>query len=270
MKNLESFLTRHPVLSVIILTISWFILAMLSAGITSSLLNQEFGDTAPVFLGHISAIIFIVLLLWKLDWLKAAGITRSGTYQAWLLALIGIIYFVPASLYSFFGSLSFNFSNLVNLPLAGNVILRNLAICISEEMFFRGTVLLILVRVWGNTEKGLLGSVTVMSLIFALMHVVQAFSGLSGTSILLLVFEVIVISTWWGALVLKAKSIWPAFAAHFMGNIVIALQANSVSVIEPHVHAYTRLLLFSIPLGFGGIWLLFLTFKRQTTNNDLT
>jgi len=270
MKNLELFLTKHPVLSVISLTISWFVLAMLFAGITSSLLNKEFGDTTPVFFGHLSAIIFIVLLLWKLDWLKAAGIIRSGTYQAWLLALIGIIYFVPASLYSFFGSLSFNFSNLINLHLSGNIILRNLATCISEEIFFRGTILLILVRVWGNTEKGLLGSVLIMSLIFALMHMMQAFSGLSGTSLLLLVFEALMISTWWGALVWKAKSIWPAFAAHFVGNIVIALQANSVSVIEPNVHAYTRLLLFSIPLGISGIWLLFLTFKSQTTNNDLT
>lgn len=269
MKNLKLFLTKHPVFSVISLAISWLILAMLFAGITSSLLKKEFGDTTPVFFGHLSAIVFIVLLLWKLDWLKAAGIIRLGTYQTWLFALIGIIYFVPASLYSFFGSLTFNFSNLIDLHVSGNILLRNLATCISEEMFFRGTILLILVRVWGNTKKGLLGSILVMSFIFALMHVMQAFSGLPGTSLLLLVFEALVISTWWGALVLKGKSIWPAFTAHFVVNIIIAMQAHSVSVIESTVLAYTRLLLFSIPLGICAIWVLFQTFKSQTANNDL-
>lgn len=251
------------------LTISWLIITLLIAGITSSLLNKEFGDTTPVFFGHLSAIVFIILLLWKLDWLKAAGIIRLGTYQAWLFALIGIIYVVPASLYSFFGSLTFNFSNLLNFQVSKHILLRILTICIGEEMFFRGTILLILVRVWGNTKKGLLGSVLVMSFIFAVMHAGQSFSELSGTSLLLLVFVALMISTWWGALVWKGKSIWPAFAAHFVVNFIIGVHAHSVSIIEPNDHAYTRILLFSIPLGIGGIWLLLQPFKSQTAINDL-
>ena len=265
MKNLKLFLTKHPILSVICLTIIWFALGILFMGISSSILKREFGDTITVIIGLFVALAFILWLTWQLDWLKAAGITGLGNYKVWLLALAGIIYFVPASLYSFFGNLSFQFSNLINLDVSGSVIIRNIFVCVGEEVFFRGTVLFILVRVWGNTKKGLIGSVLLMSLIFAFMHATATFSsGLSGTSLLLLITEAFIISIWWGALVLNGRSIWPAFMAHYAVNTVVALQASSVSFIEPKTETYTRILLFSIPLGISGIWLLLQTFKRQT------
>jgi len=127
MKNLKLFLTKHPVLSAISLTIVWFALGIFFMGIASAILKRGFGDTITVIIGLSVALAFILWLTWKLDWLKAAGITASGNYKVWLLALAGIIYFVPASLYSFFGNPSW--AQTSSDSLENKVILyRNLSI----------------------------------------------------------------------------------------------------------------------------------------------
>ena len=89
MKNLKSIVISHPVLSVIILTISWFILIMLFAGIASGLLKKGFGDPIVLTIGHLAGVLFILLLLWRLGWLKVSGTARLGTYQTWLFAIGG-------------------------------------------------------------------------------------------------------------------------------------------------------------------------------------
>ena len=61
---------------------------------------------------------------------------------------------------------------------------------------------------------------------------------------------------WWGALVFFGGSIWPAVMLHFGVNAVVAVQGLTASPVEPSVVAYSRLFLFSLPLGAIGIGLL--------------
>ena len=255
MSNFKSFLTKHPVLSIISLAISWLVLIMIFAGIAAGLLNKKLGDTTTLIIGHLVGIICIFILLWRLGWLKGAGITRSGTYQTWLIAIIGTVYFALASLYSFYGKLAFDCSNLFNLSSSGGLILTQTVVCIDEEMLFRGTILYILVRSWGNTQKRKYGSVILMSTIFALFHLVWFISSAISLATVFLLAEGIIISIWWAAMVLKGGSIWPAFLAHFVVNTVVALQGISGTIIQPDLLVYIKLLLFSIPLGIIGFWL---------------
>ena len=255
MSNLKSFLTKHPVLSVLSLAISWLVLIMIFAGIAARLLNKEFGDRTTSFIGHLAGIICVFILIWRLGWLKGAGITQFGTYQTWLIAIIGTVYFALASLYSFYGKPAFDFSNLFNLSSSGGLITTQTVVCIDEEMFFRGTILYILVQSWGNTQKGIFGSVILMSVIFALFHIVWFISSGISLATALLLAETTIISIWWAAMVLKGGSIWPAFLAHFVVNTVVALQGVSESMINPELQVYIKLLLFSLPLGIIGFWL---------------
>jgi len=227
MKNLKSILTRHPVISVIILAISWFILIMLFAGIASSLLKKGFGDPVVLFIGDLAGVVYIFLLLWRLGWLKVSGTARLGTYQTWLLAIGGTVYFALASLYSFFGKLSFDFANLFDLSSSGGIIASRLANCTDEEMLFRGIALYILIQSWGNSKKGKVGSVLIISLIFALFHSMGALSSGFSPALGLLLVEALIISIWWAALVLKGGSIWPAFFAHFIINVLVPVQSIS-------------------------------------------
>jgi membrane protease YdiL (CAAX protease family) len=264
MSNFKSFLTKHPVLSIIGLAISWLVLIMIFAGIAASLLNKKLGDTATLIIGHLVGVIYVFILIWRLGWLKGAGITRSGIYQTWLFAIIGTAYFTLASLYSFYGKLAFDFSNLFNLSSSGGIITTQTVVCIDEEMLFRGAILYILVRSWGNTQKGIFGSVILMSAIFALFHIIWfVFSGISLATVFLLA-EAIIISIWWAAMVLKGGSIWPAFLAHFVVNTVIALQGISETIIQPDLQVYIKLLLFSLPLGIFGFWLITRSYDHQS------
>jgi hypothetical protein len=72
----------------------------------------------------------------------------------------------------------------------------------------------------------------------------------------LLLAEATIISIWWAAMVLKGGSIWPAFMAHFVVNTVVALQGISGTIIQPDLQVYIKLLLFSLPLGIIGFWLI--------------
>jgi membrane protease YdiL (CAAX protease family) len=256
MSNFKSFLTKHPVLSMISLAISWLVLIMIFAAIAASLLNKEFGDITILFIGHLAGIICVFILLWRLGWLKGAGITQFGTYQTWLIAIIGTVYFALASLYSFFGKPAFDFSNLFNLSSSCGIISMQTLVCIDEEMLFRGAILYILVRSWGNTQKGIFGSVILMSAIFALFHIIWFISSGISLATALFLIEAIIISIWYAAMVIKGGSIWPAFLAHFVVNTVVALQGISGSVNQPDLQVYIKLLLFSLPLGIVGFWLI--------------
>jgi membrane protease YdiL (CAAX protease family) len=255
MSNFKSFLTKHPVLSIISLAISWLVLIIIFAGIAASLLNKKLGDTTTSIIGHLIGIICVFILLWRLGWLKGAGITRSGTYQTWLIAIIGTIYFVFASLYSFYGKLAFDFSNLFNLSSSCGILTTQTLVSIDEEMLFRGAILYILVRSWGSTQKGLFGSVILMSAIFALFHIIWFISSGISLATVFLLAEAIIISIWWAAMVLKGGSIWPAFLAHFVVNTVVTLQGILETILQPDLQVYIKLLLFSLPLGIIGFWL---------------
>ena len=108
--------------------------------------------------------------------MKAAGVTRLGRRQVWLLALGGMVYFAVASLYSLYGQVSFDFSSLIRLPESRTALTTQFVVAMGEEVLFRGLVLCALYSAWGSTRKGTIGSVVVTSLLFAALHLTQVFT----------------------------------------------------------------------------------------------
>jgi membrane protease YdiL (CAAX protease family) len=247
------------------LTIAWFVLVMVFTGIASSALRKPYGDATAGTLGRLAVTACVLLLVWRLGWLRASGIARLGSWQVWLLALGGMIYFAGASVYSFYGKVAFDFSSLARLPGARTTVLTHFVAGLSEEILFRGVVLYALARVWGNTGQGMIGSVVLASLRFAVLHITHVFThGASLSPALLLTCQTCIISIWWGALVLVGASIWPAVLLHFVVNAAVAVRALTVPMIEPGILAYSRLLWFSIPLGVLGTGLLMQTALHRT------
>ncbi len=257
MQEMDIFARNQPALFVLVLTIAWFVLLVVFMGITSSIFRKPYGDAKTDTLSRLAVTACVLWLVWRLGWLEASGIARLGGRQVWLFALGGILYFSVASLYSFYNKVTFNFLNLVRLPDSLTAIITHLAVGLSEEILFRGLVLYALVRVWGNTTRGIIESVILTSLLFAALHVMQVFTHrVPFFMALLLACETFIISIWWGALVLLGGSIWPAVMLHFVPNAVVAVQGLTVPIAEPGIVIYRRILLFSIPLGVLGIWLL--------------
>ena len=259
MSKLRSFATNRPVIFVLSSTIAWFGLLIVFTGIASSALGKPYGTGATATTGHLAVTACVLLLVWRLGWLEASGVGRLGSWQVWLIALGGMVYFAAASLYSFYGKMAFDFSSLIRLPASRTTVLTHFATALSEEILFRGLVLYVLARAWGNTKARMIGSVVLASVIFAALHITQVFAfGVSLSSALLLILETCVVSIWWGALVLWGRSIWPAVMLHFVVNTVVAVEGLTASMVEPDILAYSRVFWFCIPLGALGIGLLVL------------
>jgi len=255
--SLSKFARHHPVGFVVVLTITWVVLLLVFMIIAATVLHKPYGDAMTVSIGRLTVTACVLLLAWRMDWLKASGMFRSGSGRIWLLALGGLVYLSGASLYSFYGKVAFDLSSLLQLPDARAAVATHFVAGLSEEILFRGLLLYALIRVWGNTPRGILGSVLLASALFALVHLTQVFTyGVSLTSALLLILQTFILSFWWAALVVMGRSIWPAVILHFVVNAVVAVQGLTAPMVEPGILAYRDLLLFSLPLGVLAIGLL--------------
>ena len=245
-----AFASNRPVGFVLVLTIVWVVLFLVFMGVASTIFQKPYGDAMTVSISRLAVTACVLLLAWRLDWLKPSGISSVGDWQIWLLALGGLVYVARTSLYSFYGSVAFDFSSLLRLPDARTAVTTHFLAGLSEEILFRGLVLYTLIRIWGNTTRGIFGSVLLASALFALVHLTQVFTyGTSLSSALLLVLQTFVVSIWWGALVVMGGSIWPAVILHFVVNAVVAVQGLRTPMVEPEILAYRQLLWFSLPLG---------------------
>jgi membrane protease YdiL (CAAX protease family) len=247
--------TNHPVLFAFGLTVVCFVLVFFLMGVAYSKLRKPYGDVAAVILRSVLAI-GLFLLLWRLGGLERSGLTRLGRWQAWLLAVGGMLYVVGAGLYAFYGKLAFDVSSFARLPAARTLALRQLVYVLHEEILFRGVVLMILFGAWGHTRAGTIGSVVLTAVLFAVPHLVAVFQGVSRPAAWLLVVQGGIIAVWWRALVLWGKSIWPAVLLHYVPNVVVAVQGLTAPMVTPDTRAYRRLLWFSLPLGVLGLGLL--------------
>lgn len=248
---------RYPIGFALVLTAVWVVLLLVFMIVAATILQKPYGDARTVSIGRLAVTAGVLFLAWRLDWLEASGITRSGSWRVWLLALGGLVYFASASLYSFYGRVTFDFSSLLRLPDARTVITIHFIAGLSEEILFRGLALYALIRAWGNTTRGILGSVLLASALFALVHITQVFTyGAPISSVLLLVLQASVIAFWWGALVVMGGSIWPAVLLHFVVNAVVAVQGLTTPMVETGILAYRQLLWFSLPLAVLAIGLL--------------
>lgn len=252
---LKTFAANQPVLFAIVLTLLGFVLLLFMSGIAYTKLRQPYTDRAMTVM-RLVATAALLLLAWRMGWLEGIGILRLGSWQVWLLATGGLLYFACAALYAFYGKIAFDITSFAHLPAAHAVFYKQLVAVVYEEILFRGVILYVLVSAWGHTRLGIIGSAVPTAVLFALPHIVGVFVGLSRQSALLLVLETIIIAIWWGTLVIRGGSIWPAVLLHFVVNVMVEVQGLCVPMVTPEILAYQCLFWFSIPLGVTGIGLL--------------
>jgi TRAP-type mannitol/chloroaromatic compound transport system permease large subunit len=100
---MASLARNHPVAFVLTSVVAWLVLLVVLLGVVSSALRTPYGDATIGAIGRLAVTACVLRLLWHLGWLKAAGVTRLGMWQVWLLALGGMVCFAGAGLYSFYG-----------------------------------------------------------------------------------------------------------------------------------------------------------------------
>jgi hypothetical protein len=85
-----SFARNHPLAFVLTSAVAWSVLLVALMGVASSALRMPNGDAT---IGRLAVTACVLLLVWRLGWLKAAGITRLGRWQVWRLALGVMLHF---------------------------------------------------------------------------------------------------------------------------------------------------------------------------------
>jgi len=257
MSAIGRFATRHPVWFVLAASVTWTALLLVLMGLASGALRRPYGDGVSSAIARLTTTAFVVALVWRLGWLRASGIGRLGGLVVWLVTIGGLAYGVSASLCSFYGRVALDPLVLMRMPAARTTVLAVAVVALGEEVFFRGLVLHTFVRAWARKRSGVVASVVLTALLFAALHATQVFTNdLSRSAALLLVLQTLVVSVWWGALVVVGRSIWPAVVLHFASNAAVAVQGLVASVAGPGLLAYERNLWLSIPLGLVGIGLL--------------
>jgi membrane protease YdiL (CAAX protease family) len=248
--KIKDFAMRRPFLFAVLLILSALLVEVLAGTLAVVLFGVEQTDAAfaPIIL--LITTLYLVFILSSFEWLKAAGVASLGHWRGWAAALILLAYYLLALMFAFFGEFSFSVPAEALSGLKIPTLFLNVAL---EEFLFRGLILYALVSVWGATRKGVLKAVIISALLFSLIHGLNAVTGDPGEvpgQIAIALFE----SLWWGAIVLRWRSVWPVVLIHAATNWVLQTKALSLPGYHGTAGAYALAVLLGLPLAALGLW----------------
>jgi membrane protease YdiL (CAAX protease family) len=256
MQRILRFGTARPLLFVILVTVAWIVIAGVAAYLVASALQLPLGDDLSQSLGTLAATACLVLVMWRWGWLRSAGMTVLGSGRLWLLTAGLMAYVIVANQFGFFREIALHLSASWGTGEAQAILGRQVVVGFVEETLFRGFLLYALVRVWGNTRRGLLGALTVPALIFGLTHILQRLTGNPLDDTLMTMLNAFIGGLWYGALVLLGGSIWPVVLLHAAGNASVQIAAVTFPGFDPSAVDYALATAADLPLVIAGLWLL--------------
>jgi membrane protease YdiL (CAAX protease family) len=93
-------------------------------------------------------------------------------------------------------------------------------------------------------------------LIFGLTHAAQVLVGNPIDDTLMTTLNCFISGLWWGPLVLRGGSIWPAVLIHAVSNASVQIVAASLTGFDSTVADYAVATAAELPLVIAGLWLL--------------
>ena len=254
MKSVQNFSERKPLIFVLILLVAWMMLVSVIAILVGMLLNKPIADPLIQAVGALVATLFLLLGAYRVGWIHHIGITSFGSPLAWIVTLGLSIYVVLAGFYAFFGEFSFQVSALLDHE-TWPILLQGVRAGFVEEVVFRGIILYVLMRVWGQKKRGVITALIVQAVLFALPHAFQLLAGVTPASALSNVLATLIFGLWIGMLVVAVGSLWPAIFLHAVSNSFTLIKGLSSTWITPYYLGYLQGALFEIPLVLIGLWI---------------
>jgi hypothetical protein len=98
MKKNKVFSSRYPLLFLLLIVLGWYILQLIIKLLIGPLPNPnptlmpQLMIRSLALLGYL---LFVVVILWRVGWMRADGILRLGSWQIWLVAVCILIYKIP-------------------------------------------------------------------------------------------------------------------------------------------------------------------------------
>lgn len=255
MEKLKGLAGGHPILYVLFIIFTWFLVGAVVAGLVSVVQKRSFFEYGPQVSGTLAATFYILVMARRFGWLRASGIGVLGRLDAWLVAIAALVYLVVAYWIAFFGEASISVGYLTASEGVRTIVLRQLVVGPVEEILFRGIVLYALVRVWGNNRRGLLAAAFLSAFLFGAFHLLQAFAGQPPEIALLTALDCMVSGLWWAAFVLLWGTIWPVAFIHAASNSAVLVKALALPGTILTVPGYWLGVLMQLPLVILGLYL---------------
>lgn len=252
MNRIKRLATESPLAFGFAVTFIFILLTIIPAIVVSALWA---GDTTEWYIGsavaRLVSIFILLMLLSLLGWSRSAGFTRLGSWQAWLITLLALVYIIPVSASAMTGNLDFSLSDPA-LAISATVFIMGHAFL--EETTFRGLVLHAFVQAWGNTDRGLMKGILFSSLLFGGYHLIYII-GEPPPVVLLRVVVGFALGIFYAALVLSGRSIYPAAFSHGALNLAAYLNLTANNA-EGTASGWLLVSLFMVPLALLGLYIL--------------
>lgn len=259
MNTLFRLSSRRPLVFAIATILAWVLVSLAGVILVALLLQSPINGDLAQSAGALLATVILLLLVSRLGWLHAIGITHFGSWKAWALALVLSVYLLLTSYASFFGETTFDLSALSS-PEAQAILIRQAIVGFVEETLFRGVALYILIAAWGRTRFGTLTALLVQAALFGGLHALALLGGSPINLVLPALVYDFVFGLWIGVLAFGAASLWPAIFLHAFSNAVLFIKGLSTPWLAPAWLSYRQQILFELPLVLIGLWIVF---KRQ-------
>ena len=159
MNEISRLADKRPLAFGLLALLTWIVLNLLIAAVAAFLLKASLTTPYVQVVSTLGATCILLWLVSRLGGFGKLGITNFGTWSTWVITLLVAVYVVLVGWYAFFGETSFEFRSLVDTHHARLIVLQQLPVGFVEETVFRGIILFALVRVWGQTKRGLVAAV---------------------------------------------------------------------------------------------------------------
>jgi membrane protease YdiL (CAAX protease family) len=251
MGSFKKLATGHPVIFVLIIVI-FVVIIEIAGGILSFIVGDIYWSRLVHGLVQLLGVTCLLFLLWKFGWLRSAGITNPSRFRHWLLISPAITYLLIADMYAVFGDFSFQVEDPI---LAWVIVFKNVVDGgLWQEIAFRGIILFVFVRVWGQSRLGIFKSIITSSLLFGVLHLLNLIGSVldGGKPALMTIFQVIdtafISGIYYGIFVLFSGSIWPVVVLHGLLNTLINIKAVFIPDFTETTSMWVKLSLFGIPV----------------------
>jgi membrane protease YdiL (CAAX protease family) len=262
MKKIKAFVTKYPIISVVVLILLSTILTEIRIeDKLAATLDFQSASYLTGILEQTGVGLMLLFLLKKLGLLEAAGFTKPAKWkQVWLIWPILLYSVLNGGTSPFDGTLTIDSSKPLLIIL---YVLLYFSVGFMEEIVFRGATLSILLNKWGKSRKQIYWVVVLSNIAFGGLHIVNL---IMGRRTLLSTGAQVVYGTFFGvffaACFLRNKSIWPVIFGHALfdlsGNFAdIAVGSQTFQqIIEITPQAALITALVTLPLLIFGLVIL--------------
>jgi hypothetical protein len=253
MNSFKQFSGQHPFLFGIVITLLVFVCYVI-AGFLAEILGRNNVDRNLIEAsGRLSGSVFFLLIIRQFRWAVPSGIARWSSISAWLLALTICGYEVITHVLPLTGG--FQYWNINPIETI-SVSLNALTTGPLEENPFRGLILYAFIRLWADSEKGIMKSVLLSAILFGASHLIHILIGRPIAQAKLIALNAALAGVYYAAIVIRWNTVWPGAAIHGLLNVVASIVAYNTPGFEEPVLGLTIAVLFQVPLVGFAIYLI--------------